>query len=221
MNKFNPSYYANARLEIESLLPSNISTVLEIGCSEGNTLMWLRDSKSVKTCRGIELIPDVAVRAKEKGLDVVIADIEHDAIPFTGQHDLILCLDVLEHLRDPWSTLKIITESIKPGGYFIASIPNIGHISILSNLVFHDRFDYAESGILDRTHLRFFTESTARQLLINAGLDVIKQKPRFARKTHRRLNFFTLGIFERFFTFQNIFLAIKKQPATFEQASAL
>lgn len=204
------SYYANARREIEPLLPSGISSVLEIGCSEGNTLMWLRDSKSVKTCHGIEILPDVAAQAREKGLDVVVANIEHDEMPFTEQYDLVLCLDVLEHLRDPWSTLKVITESIKPGGYFIASIPNIGHISILSGLVLHDRFDYAESGILDRTHLRFFTGTTAYQLLSDAGLDVIKQNPRFARKTHRRVNFLTAGLFKRFLTYQNILLAAKK-----------
>ncbi|MFZ2525461.1 MAG: class I SAM-dependent methyltransferase [Candidatus Ferrigenium altingense] len=210
MKNFNPSYYANARHEIEPLLPSNISSVLEIGCSEGNTLMWLRDSESIETCRGIEILPDVAARAKEKGLDIVVADIERDGIPFKDQYDLVLCLDVLEHLNNPWSTMKAITESIKPGGYFIASIPNIGHISILSDLVLHDRFDYTESGILDRTHLRFFTGTTARQLLVDAGLEVLQQRSRFARKTHRRLNFLTLGLFKRFFTFQTLLLATKK-----------
>ena len=210
MNDFKPSYYANARLEIEPLLPANIGSVLEIGCSEGNTLQWLRDSKSIKTCSGIEIIPDVAARAIEKGLDVVVADIERDGIPFKDQYDLILCLDVLEHLLDPWGALKNITGSIKPGGYFIASIPNIGHISILSDLVWHDRFDYADSGILDRTHLRFFTGATAHQLLTDAGLEVVEQQARFARKTHRRINFLTAGLFKRFLTFQNIFLAVRR-----------
>lgn len=210
MKNFNPGYYANARREIEPLLPSDIGSVLEIGCSEGNTLMWLRDSKSIKTCRGIEILPDVAARAKEKGLDIVVADIEHDGIPFKDQYDLVLCLDVLEHLNDPWGAMKTITESIKPGGYFIASIPNIGHISVLSDLVLHDRFDYAESGILDRTHLRFFTGTTARQLLTDGGLEVLQQRSRFARKTHRRLNFLTLGLFKRLFTFQTLLLATKK-----------
>jgi len=210
MNDFKPSYYANARLEIEPLLPANIGSVLEIGCSEGNTLQWLRDRKSIKTCSGIEIIPDVAARAIEKGLDVVVADIERDGIPFKDQYDLILCLDVLEHLLDPWGALKNITGSIKPGGYFIASIPNIGHISILSDLVWHDRFDYADSGILDRTHLRFFTGATAHQLLTDAGLEVVEQQARFARKTHRRINFLTAGLFKRFLTFQNIFLAVRR-----------
>jgi methionine biosynthesis protein MetW len=210
MNTPNPSYYyANARREIESLLPPNISSVLEIGCSEGNTLLWLRDDKSIKTCRGIEILPDVAARAREKGLDVMVADIEHDAIPFADQYDLVLCLDVLEHLRDPWNALRMIRESIKPGGFLIASIPNVGHISILSDLLLHGRFDYSESGILDKTHLRFFTGTSAHQLLTDCGLVVRKQKPKFARKTHRRLNFLTAGIFGRFFAYQNIFLAEK------------
>jgi 2-polyprenyl-3-methyl-5-hydroxy-6-metoxy-1,4-benzoquinol methylase len=210
MKNFNPSYYANARREIEPLLPENISSVLEIGCSEGNTLMWLRDRKSFKTCCGIEMLPDVAARAKEKGLDIVVADIERDGIPFKEQYDLVLCLDVLEHLHDPWNLLKDIAKSIKPNGYLIASVPNVGHISVLLDLALQDDWHYAEAGILDRTHLRFFTGTTARQLLTGAGLEVIKQKPRFARKTHRRLNYLTLGLFQRFFTFQHLFLAIRK-----------
>lgn len=209
MKIIDPKYYANARREIESLLPFGITSVLEIGCSEGNTLLWLRDDKFIERCRGIEVFPEVAARAKEKGLDVLVADIERDTIPFTEQYDLVLCLDVLEHLRDPWNTLEIITQSIKPGGYFIASIPNIGHISILSGLVLHDMFDYSESGILDRTHLRFFTGKTAHTLLTHTGLKIIKKKSRFARKTHQRINFLTGGLFKRFLTYQNIFLATK------------
>lgn len=202
-------YYDNARREIEPLLPANLESVLEIGCGEGNTLLWLQHTGLAKTCKGIEILPDVASRGKAAGLDIIVADIENEGIPFKDQYDLVLCLDVLEHLHDPWSTIKVITNSIKPGGYFIASIPNISHISILSDLIFRDQWAYSEAGILDKTHLRFFTRSTAQQLLSSAGLEIIRHQHRFARKTHRNINFLTIGLFRRFLTFQNLYLARK------------
>lgn len=202
-------YYDNARREIEPLLPANLESVLEIGCGEGNTLLWLQHTGLAKTCKGIEILPDVASRGKAAGLDIIVADIENEGIPFKDQYDLVLCLDVLEHLHDPWSTIKVITNSIKPGGYFIASIPNISHISILSDLIFRDQWAYSEAGILDKTHLRFFTRSTAQQLLSSAGLKIIRHQHRFARKTHRNINFLTIGLFRRFLTFQNLYLARK------------
>lgn len=209
MNATDQGYYNNARREIEPLLPANIENVLEIGCGEGNTLLWLQHSGLVKSCKGIEILPDVASRGITAGLDIVVANIESEGIPFKEQYDLVLCLDVLEHLHDPWATMRVITDSIKPGGYFIASIPNISHISILSDLVLHDQWTYSEAGILDKTHLRFFTRSTTQELLSAAGLEILLHQHRFARKTHRNINFLTMGLFKRFLTFQNIFLARK------------
>lgn len=210
MKTLNQGYYNNARREIEPLLPSNIGSVLEIGCGEGNTLLWLQHSGLAKSCRGIEILPDVAARGQQEGAEIVVADIEQGGIPFDDQYDLVLCLDVLEHLRDPWATMEIIVDSIKPGGYLIASIPNISHISIISDLILHNNWDYADAGILDKTHLRFFTEKTTQQLLSGAGLKIIQHKRRIARKTHRNVNFLTLGLFKKFLTFQNIFLAKKE-----------
>lgn len=204
-------YYNNARREIEPLLPHNLESALEIGCGEGNTLLWLQHSGLVKSCRGLEILPDVASRGKAAGLDIVVADIEKEGIPFNDQYDLVLCLDVLEHLHDPWSTMKVIADSIKPGGYFIASIPNISHFSILTDLIFRDQWAYSEAGILDKTHLRFFTRRTTQALLTEAGLEIIRHQHRFARKTHRNINFLTMGLFKRFLTFQNIFLARKPE----------
>jgi 2-polyprenyl-3-methyl-5-hydroxy-6-metoxy-1,4-benzoquinol methylase len=210
MTKLAEAYYANARKEIASLLPQQMDTVLEIGCSEGNTLAWLRDEKGAKSCRGMEILSDVAERAKLKGLEIAVGNVENDGIPFSEKNDLVLCLDVLEHLNDPWNTLAIIVESIRPGGSLIVSLPNIAHISILSGLIFRNDWHYENSGILDRTHLRFFTHRTACELLTKSGLQLVTSKPKFGRKTHRNLNFITLGLFERFFAFQYIFLATKK-----------
>ena len=210
MTNLDPRYYANARREIEPFLLFPIHSVLEIGCGEGSTLLWLRESKGVKICRGLEILPAAAERARGKGLDIAIGNVEVGGIPFQEKNDLVLCLDVLEHLHDPWKTLCCISDSIRPGGHLIVSIPNIAHISILSDLIFNDDWKYAESGILDKTHFRFFTSRTARDLLSQAGLEVIQCKPKIVRKTHRRINFLTFHLFERFLTYQNLFLARKK-----------
>lgn len=209
MDNLSAAYYANARKEITPLLPVRLDNVLEVGCSEGNTLLWLRDEKGAKNCRGIEILPAAAEQAKSKGLEISVGNIEMDGIHFMDQNDLVLCLDVLEHLQDPWRALPLIVESIRSGGSLIVSLPNIAHISILSGLILRNDWHYQDAGILDRTHLRFFTRRTASELLTNTGMHLIQIKPKFARKTHRNINFLTLGLFERFLAFQYLFLAKK------------
>ncbi|MEW5746235.1 MAG: class I SAM-dependent methyltransferase [Nitrospirota bacterium] len=204
------AYYENARKEIAPLVPQGAKSVLEIGCGAGGTLLWLKEDLGFEVCVGIEVEARAAARARQKGLAVLETDIEK-GIPFMNcSYDLLLCLDVIEHLANPWRVTKELSTLIKPGGYLIVSLPNIAHISILSGLLFRDRWDYEDSGILDRTHLRFFTRQTAYGLLNEAGFEVIGHRPRFARKTHRRLNFLTIGIFGRFLTYQNLFLAKKR-----------
>lgn len=209
MKNSDSNYYSNARREIESFLTFPVETVLEIGCGEGGTLLWLQKEKGVKICHGLEILSDVAERAKAKGLEVAVGNIETDGIPFQGQHDAILCLDVLEHLQDPWGTLPIIVENIRPGGSLIVSLPNIAHFSIWAGVILRNNWRYENAGILDRTHLRFFTQRTATKMLTDAGLKLVRSKPKFARKTHRNINFLTLGLFERFLAYQYLFLAQK------------
>ena len=198
-------YYSNARHEIASLLPDKFMSVLEVGCSEGNTLDWLRQTRNVQICCGIEIDHRASQIAREKHLTVVTADLERDGVGFDGQKfDLILCLDVLEHLRDPWSALRDLCRHLSVGGYVIASIPNIAHFSILLDIALRDEWKYEQAGILDFTHLRFFTRKTALRLFTDSGLDIDFVKSRFARKTHRNVNILTMGILRKFLVFQTL-----------------
>ena len=85
--------------------------------------------------------------------------------------DALVCGDVLEHLRDPWRTLRALAALVRPGGRAAISVPNIAHWTARRALL-RGRFDYAAHGLFDRTHLRFFTRATARDLATGAGLRV-------------------------------------------------
>jgi SAM-dependent methyltransferase len=208
------AYFANTRRVIAPLLPDRIQSVLEIGCGEGNTLEWLNlEHGPIESC-GIEIDAQAAEAARLKGLSVHVLDIENAMPPIAeGSVDLLLCLDVLDHMRDPWKTLAHLIRFLKPDGSVIVSIPNVAHVSVLAGLVLGDDWTYQSEGILDRTHLRFFTGKTSKQLLVSAGLNVDRIKRYYSRKTHRRINFLTAGLFRRFFTYQYLMRARKRLAA--------
>ena len=79
---------------------------------------------------------------------------------------------MLEHVVDPWTMLDRAQEFLAPGGRIVASIPNVQHYSVVRNLVLRGRWDYADFGVLDRTHLRFFTRSSIEGLFASAGLEI-------------------------------------------------
>ena len=100
------------------------------------------------------------------------ADIEGFAFPDRDTFDYILFADVLEHLRDPEAVLKRALPCLKERGEVIVSVPNIANLAIRFSLLF-GRFDYADRGILDRTHLRFYTLSSLKRMLENCGCDLL------------------------------------------------
>lgn len=179
------AYFSRARKEIEPLLPTPAQTfrrVLEIGCSEGHTLEWLKAAGHCGWTAGVE--PYAELRTSQGAVDQFFRlDIEKSLpeIP-PSSIDMILCLDVLEHLVDPWETLRRLDHLLKPGGFWIVSVPNIRNYHILFDLAFKGRFEYTESGILDRTHLRFFTRHSAISLIETTGAKVTRV---IGTETHR------------------------------------
>lgn len=167
-------YFAHARTEIVPLLPvGRAERVLEVGCGKGDTLAYLQHQGRCGWTCGVELFPDAGDVARERLDEVHIGNIEDIELPIEpASLDLILCLDVFEHLIDPWSTANRLAGLLKPGGSLIASIPNVQHFRVAVPLLFHGKWEYADFGLMDRTHLRFFTERSARALLGGAGLRV-------------------------------------------------
>lgn len=149
--------------------------VLDIGCAIGLLGKKLRQEKDPEFLAGIESDPGMAREAKKFYDQVVVADIESKkSLPFKKEvFDVIVCGDILEHLKDPLSVLKNLTRYLSEEGFFLISVPNVAFASIRLSLLF-GRFDYnPDGGLLDETHLRFFTHRSLVNLLKKAGLKIV------------------------------------------------
>lgn len=121
---------------------------------------------------GIEQDPGMADLARQYCREMLVGNVESINVGELGRYDAIIFGDVLEHLRDPRAVLERLSALLKPGGKVLLSLPNVANIWVRLNLLF-GRFNYSRVGILDETHLRFFTLKTAKQLAADSGLDVV------------------------------------------------
>lgn len=123
---------------------------------------------------GIEAFPEAAEQAKEKLDHVVLGDIETMEMPYEEeQFDCVIFGDVLEHLFDPWAVIEKVKPYIKHNGVILASIPNVAHISVLAPLL-AGNWSYTEYGLLDKTHIRFFTFNEMLRMFLKAGYSISK-----------------------------------------------
>lgn len=165
-------YFYHARYEILPIIRTPPRRVLEVGAASGATLRLLRRIYPSAELFAFEVEESLRDALAESCAQVHIGSLEDDWPVDLGRFDLILALDVLEHLRNPWLVLKRLTTFLHPGGSVIVSVPNIANLEVLKDLVIRRRFRYRDEGILDRTHLRFFTEESALSLVKSAGLVV-------------------------------------------------
>ena len=145
--------------------------LLDVGAADGLLSRGLTERGWKVT--GIEADPRAASAGAEHCERMIVADLDADVPALDGPFDAIVCADILEHLRDPAAALAALVRALAPGGDVVISIPNVAHLWMRLSLL-AGRFEYAERGILDRTHLRFFTRRTLRGLLHDAGLRVIR-----------------------------------------------
>jgi len=206
-------YFDNDRSDILSLLPRKINRLLEIGCGSGNTLKYIKDNYQCDWACGVELSHEAAESARSKVDLVIEGDIENTDLPIEPETlDVILCLDVLEHLINPWKVMSKLEVLLKPDGVIIASIPNVRNFHVILPLIFRGEWKYIDRGILDKTHLRFFTRSTAIKLIGSSGLkiDMIRETG-FERGSKTRVaNLVTFSIFKPFLVAQYLIRAKKK-----------
>jgi 2-polyprenyl-3-methyl-5-hydroxy-6-metoxy-1,4-benzoquinol methylase len=165
-------YFSGHRSDVAELVPGECSRVLDVGCGFGGLGRSLR-ARGVAQVYGVELNPDAAEHLAGIYADFWIGDVEQVRFPADmAPFDCIVFADVLEHLHDPWGAMARYLQMLKPGGYAIASIPNVRNIALLYNLIVRGSWRYEDSGLLDRTHLRFFTRREIMELFSAAGLDV-------------------------------------------------
>jgi len=143
--------------------------VLDVGCGFATTSQHIRARGNRVT--GIETAAEAVQVARERIDEVIAADLRTLDLG-ERRFDAILFADILEHLAWPEEVLTRYLGLLKPGGRVFVSLPNIGLWSVRLSLAF-GRFQYTDTGVLDRTHLRFFTRSSAKRLIAGAGLRVI------------------------------------------------
>lgn len=165
-------YFSTPRREMLDFVPPKARSILEIGCGNGRfgALVKQRDN-----CRytGVEMMEDAAAEARTRLDEVLVVNIEKAPLPFAANtFDGLVCNDVLEHLVDPWATLKQLTGYLVPGAFVVVSMPNVRFSEVVKDLVFRNRWAYQDQGVLDRTHLRFFTQASVQELLEQAGVRV-------------------------------------------------
>jgi GT2 family glycosyltransferase/2-polyprenyl-3-methyl-5-hydroxy-6-metoxy-1,4-benzoquinol methylase/glycosyltransferase involved in cell wall biosynthesis len=154
------------------------SRVLDLGTGSGALGQYLRESAAC-TVDGVTINEREADLARPYYRRVVVADLEHPgwASEFSGEHfDFIVCADVLEHLRDPQTALLACRQLLAPGGRVLISIPNAAYSGLVAELLRGD-FTYRKEGLLDRTHLRFFTRRSMVQFLADEGWAVDAIEP--------------------------------------------
>jgi 2-polyprenyl-3-methyl-5-hydroxy-6-metoxy-1,4-benzoquinol methylase len=179
LNLSSSEYFGYARPEVIQLISSlgiSVGRVLELGCAGGATARELKKLLAVERYVGIEVERSIADQAHAHISEVHVADI-NTADPETiglkdDSFDLLLALDVLEHLYNPWDILERYGRLLARGGHAVLSIPNIANVSIIRQLA-QGQWRYQSAGLLDATHVRFFSREGVSQLVSGAGLSLV------------------------------------------------
>ncbi|MBI4382929.1 MAG: glycosyltransferase [Nitrospinae bacterium] len=165
------SYYRNVRHDIFPLIPQEARCILEVGCASGLTGRALKETRGAFVA-GIEMDPGAAREARRNLDDVLEGNIETLDLPYQeNSFDCIILADILEHLVDPLAALKKLRGCLKPAGTVVASIPNVQFFGLINNLA-EGNWTYQKEGILDETHLRFFTFREIEKLFQDAGFAI-------------------------------------------------
>jgi SAM-dependent methyltransferase len=161
--------YSSHSLILSRLGAGRGRRALDVGAADGFLAAELtaRDWKVT----ALERDPVQATRASAHCERVITVDLERETPALAGLYDAAVYGDVLEHLSDPLRVLRELNRHLAPGAVVIVSVPNVAHLSVRLSLLF-GRFEYRDRGILDRTHLTFFTRRSFLDFLRRAGLAV-------------------------------------------------
>jgi SAM-dependent methyltransferase len=203
--------YRDARHEMAPFVPRG-ARVLDVGCAGGDFGAHLRGIDHAREVWGIDVAADRYPH--NAAYERMINGSFPADLPPGESFDCIVFNDVLEHLLDPWLALRVARERLRTNGVVVASVPNIRHWRVIRQLVFAGDWNYTEHGILDKTHLRFFTRRSARALFDSCGFAVIAQRPITAMKKGRAaaVNRLFAGHLSEFLTIQYAIVARPTSP---------
>lgn len=197
-------YFSNPRHDYVAELPlDRDAKILEVGCGDGATGALALQEKKCSVYCGVELSPTAARRARGKITQVVAGDVEKLELPWSpGTFDVLILSEVLEHFVDPWAVLEKLRPLMKSGGRVLASSPNVAHYKVLL-MLFRGNWVLADSGLMDRTHLRWFTPISYRELFESTGfrVDVVRELTPLTKKSCVA-NLLTLGFLKHLFIVQ-------------------
>ena len=204
------NYFSLERQMFKDAVRENSLNILDIGCGTGILGAYFKKNQNCNVT-GIE-INQKAFEAAKLNLDNVIkGNIETLDLTLNENYfDVIIMGDVLEHLVNPITTILKITPLLKKEGRILITVPNVRNWNVLIKLIFQDSWEYADWGILDYTHMRFFTLKSAKSILKKNNIK-IESAQRIIQKPSKSnvFNIFTLGIFEGFLA-SHIFLTLKR-----------
>lgn len=168
---FNSDYSTFIRSDVTMLMddhPTNEAIrVLEVGCACGATLLDVKNRFNNAQLYGIE-INSASAAISSLFAEVSASNVENDLDYEEEFFDYILLPDVLEHLQEPWGVLSRLKKYLKNNGKILASLPNVNHFTVIRDML-RGRWEYTDAGLLDRTHLRFFTLKEIEDMFLNAG----------------------------------------------------
>ena len=216
------SYYNQANEFLISLIPDGPNVIMDLGCASGQLGQKLLEMNKAVELVGVEIFVPAAREASKYYDFIHVGDIEELNLDYNEHFDVVICGDILEHLKEPYKVLKKIHCWLKNGGRIICCIPNIRYWRIWRDVIFKGIWEYSNEGILDYTHLRFFTTRSFKKMLVGTSFLVEHEELRIADGPKQQaFNRLTLGIFKEFLGYQLVFSAGKTDCCNTESSVAL
>lgn len=172
------NYFTGVRSDYIFEMPNNPEAcILEVGCGTGDTGAKAISEGKCRLYCGIEISTKAAKKAREQLHQIVVGDVESEELPWKeNTFDVLIISEVLEHLVDPWAVLRKLKPLLKQGALVFASSPNVAHYKVINSLIRGD-WSLADSGVMDRTHLRWFTPDTYKKMFESSGYLVTHLAP--------------------------------------------
>jgi 2-polyprenyl-3-methyl-5-hydroxy-6-metoxy-1,4-benzoquinol methylase len=200
-------YYTFFKTAFLPLIPDGPNVILDLGCGAGSMGRRLLELNKAGELIGAEIFKPASQEASKHYTKVYDGDVEQMDFPYKDYFDFVICGDILEHLKSPDVMMRRIRGWLKSDGKILCCVPNVRNYRVLLDLTIRGRWDYVEAGIMDQTHLRFFTRRSFLDLLTAAGFDIEHHEMLVEGRKKGLANHLTFGCFEEFLSSQMIVCA--------------